>query len=201
MAFDHVDLPPYGAITVLAPTKPKPSSKLYGSHYLVDDSGRLRAWEYMETPGPDLSEHPGFVTEFCQVITQRGLQRKFGLSVKSTAEKGGWTEFEYPEKRATFLVPDSIPCPNPEGSFETPTEWVRECFRHELRDINYRHSRNYIHPGPRRNNSESIGLGQEVPDNQFVEGITSHDGLRLAGAKLDPESLFYALVAAITVGV
>lgn len=57
MAFGDVNVQPYGPIHILGPTKPGLTSKFYGSHYLVDDSGQLQAWEYMTTKGPDMSKH------------------------------------------------------------------------------------------------------------------------------------------------
>jgi len=184
MAFEGVHVPPYGPIQILGPTKPGPTSKFYGSHYLVDDSGQLQAWEYMTTKGPDMSKHQAFVSEFCQAIVQRGLQHKFGLSLKSSVEEGGWTEFEYPEKRATFLVPDKIPIPNLENSFNTTTEWPRECFKPVVRGVSWKHCFHCNHPKSKwpGTHSESIELEQEAPDHSFVEGVSSQDGLRLGGS-------------------
>ena len=73
MAFGNVNVPPHGLMPVLGPTKPGLTSRSYGSYYLVNEFGQLQAWEYMTTEGPDMSKHPAFVSELCQVIIQRGL--------------------------------------------------------------------------------------------------------------------------------
>ncbi len=190
MAFGDVNVPPHGPIPILGPTKPGPASKFYGSHYLVDEFGQLQAWEYMTTEGPDMSGQSAFVRDFCHAIIQRGLQHKFGLSLKSSVEEGGWTEFEYPEKRATFLVPDTIPIPELENSFNTTTEWPRECFKPVVHGISYKHCYHCKHP--RRPET------QPEVEHSFVEGVSNHDGLWLGDVKLDPASSFFGVVAAIT---
>ncbi|OBT47643.1 hypothetical protein VE00_02915 [Pseudogymnoascus sp. WSF 3629] len=196
MAFNNINVDPHGPIPVLGPIKPAEStSKFYGSHYLVDSSGQLQAWEYMTAPGPDMSQYASFISEFCQAIIQRGLQHKFGLSLKSSVEEG---EFEYPQKRATFIVPDTISLPDLENSFITTTEWPRECFKPALSGVSYQHWYHCSHPPKKQ--FEKLELGAE-PDYGFVEGISCQDGLFLAGVKLDPGSPFHDVVAAITVGV
>lgn len=203
MAFNNINVVPYGPIPILGPTKPaEGTSKFYGSHYLVDSSGQLQAWEYMTTPGPDMSQHASFISEFCHAIVQRGLQHKFGLSLKSSVEEGGWTEFEYPEKRATFLVPDGVSFPDLENSFKTTTEWPRECFKPAVMGVSYKHCYHCKHPKTKVTHPEFEKLKQEaVPDYGFVEGISCQDGLFLGGVRLDPGSSFYNVVEAITVGV
>jgi hypothetical protein len=199
MAFEDVTVPPYGPIHILGPTKLTPASKFYGCHYFVDDGGRLQAWEYMTTKGPDLSQHPAFVGEFCQAVTQRGLQHMFGLSLKSSVEEGGWTELEYPEKRATFLVPDAIPLPHLEKSFNTTTEWPRECFKPVVHGISYKHCHHCKHG---KRNAESVEVEEDSPDSKWVEGVSDRGhGFCLGGLKLDPLSPFYSVVAAVSVAV
>jgi hypothetical protein len=200
MAFGSVNVPPHGPIPVLGPLKPEQASSFYGSHFFVDETNELQAWEYMTTPGPDISNHLEFIREFCDAITERGLQRKFGLSLKSTVEEGGWTEFEYPQKRATFLVPDSIPLPELEHSFNTTTEWPRECFKPAVLGVSYRHCFHCKHPKTKPVDDSKLA-GQNQGLSGSIEGVSNHEGFWLGDVKLDPASPFFGVVAAITVAV
>jgi hypothetical protein len=106
-----------------------------------------------------------------------------------------------PRNAPPFLVPDSISSPNPENSFNTTTEWPRECFKPTVMGVSYKHCFHCNHPNQSGTHPGLEKLEQEAADYGFVEVISRRDGLFLGGVKLDPASSFYSVVAAITIGV
>jgi hypothetical protein len=121
----HVKVPKHGNISIMQPVISSNHKELFGFHYYVDDDGNLSAYEYMERPGPSLTGHDAFIEEFCQVIKARGLQRKFGLSLRHTEIKASIQELEYPAARTCIDVPSAIKIPEGPDSFSTMTEFRR----------------------------------------------------------------------------
>ncbi|KAK3373761.1 hypothetical protein B0T24DRAFT_624470 [Lasiosphaeria ovina] len=84
--------------------------QLRGIHYFVNSEARLQAYEYAAADAdgggaPDMSGYATFLSEFCRVVSEHGLQHKFGLRLEDpkpkTADDGdetdtaaGQTEFE-----------------------------------------------------------------------------------------------------------
>lgn len=127
MAFKNVDVPPHGEIETLGPHKVTPALELTGCHFFVDTDGNLQAFEYMQGEGPDMSAHQDFLAEYCRIITERGLQRVFGLSLRpDEQEQASWTELEYPQKRMTFNVPGGISLPDIPWIYVVTTRWSGE---------------------------------------------------------------------------
>lgn len=140
MAFKDVIAEPYGTVTVMRPTTVIPTSDLHGLNYFVDSAGDLQAYEYVSGATTDLSTYPAFIAEFSAIVTQRGLQRKFGLTTKSNWGVRKWSEFEYPCQRSTMIIPEGLPTPEDEGGFTVATEWgalssmgePQECNAHSI---------------------------------------------------------------------
>lgn len=54
-----------------------------------------------------------FLKDFCSLVSERGLHRKFGLKklqCEDGADQTGWTEYEAHAKRGTIMFPDGMPC-------------------------------------------------------------------------------------------
>lgn len=92
---------------------------------MVDDNGFLQAYEYGNYDVPDMRGYDSFFEEFCNLVSERGLQRKFGLKLQCEAEEEqtGWTEYELHAKRGTIMFPDGMPMPDGESDYSVTTEW------------------------------------------------------------------------------
>lgn len=121
-----VKIPKQGTVNIMQAIPVSQHAPLYGYHFYVDKEGNLSAYEYMEAPGPDISEQRAFLEEFCQLVQNRGLQHKLGLSIRHTENDESTNELEYPAKRACIDVPDTVPLPDHERIFETMTEFLRD---------------------------------------------------------------------------
>jgi hypothetical protein len=195
VALRELDATPY-KIPFLSPTPlVNASSQVRGCHFLVDSSGDLQAFEYTtRTDGLDIAAHPAFVDEFCAAVVQRNLQDKFGLVVMAgEAGRGSWTELEFPEKRATFLLPASVALPQ-SPLWETRTTYTQFLSpKHRNRPgTSYQHTE-YTH---------TVDADGDQPSNDkppYVPGVTTKGGLSLSGVSLDPSSKFYSVVSAISV--
>jgi len=133
MAFSKVDVPLQGTVTVMHPTNPSETSKLRGVHFFVDEQGCLQAYEYSTTEGPNISNYRSFLEEFCRIVSERGLQMKYGLKLQVDPDEHGWTEFEFPSKRSTIMIPEGMPIPDGKYDLNVVTEWgflptKRDCY-------------------------------------------------------------------------
>jgi hypothetical protein len=142
--FDNVPVPGYGFAQIMKPVKLQEDSRsqLESIHYLVDENGRFQAYEYLacnaeakDNSAEDLQRFEPFLKDFCDLVSERGLQRIYGLKIKRSAhpssadvvqreeaELTNWTEFEFPSQRGTIMFPTGMPMPSLEGS-SIQTEW------------------------------------------------------------------------------
>ncbi|VBB79604.1 Putative protein of unknown function [Podospora comata] len=189
MVFREFDMPQKEKVPFLGPMLPDATTEIYGCHYIVDDAGDLQAFEYTAIPGGvNLVEHPAFVAEFCATVVQRGIQRKFGLAIKSgIAARGYWTELDYPEKRATFLLPSDVPLPESDRIVRTTTK-TQFSSDEDVTHIHVEHT---------------WGTGKgSLPDGEpIVDGVTTKGGFFLTGIPVYPDTAFYGVVSAISVAV
>ncbi|KAF3941815.1 hypothetical protein ABW19_dt0207715 [Dactylella cylindrospora] len=187
LAVSELDAPPHGQIPFLSPMTPQADTQVSGCHYLVDDAGDLQAFEYTTSQGAvDLTAYPVFVTEFCDAIVQRGLQHKFGLAIKSgTAAQGSWTELDYPEKRATFLLPNNIPIPTSENLTQRTTKTQFYSPKNEIDGTTHSHLEHH--------HSSKVEETEPV-----IDGVTTKGGLYLTGMPLVPGTAFHSYVSAIS---
>jgi len=189
VAFSEISAPTHGQIPFLGPMKPQPATKVHGCHYLVDDAGDLQAFEYTTAEGGvDLATYPTFVAEFCAAVVQRGLQQKFGLAIKSGAAKNGnWTELDYPEKRATFLLPSHISLPQSDHLVQRTTKTQFLYGDNEMFEDSHSHTEHYH------------SSAQNAEENEpLVDGVTTQGGLCLTGMPLEPGTAFHTVVSAIS---
>lgn len=135
MVFDKVEHPTHGTVQTMKPVIPSAASGLHGIHYFLNDQGALQAYEYATCEAPDPTSVPGpFFAEFRRMVSERGLQHKFGLKIKRADElaQTGWTEYELHEKRSTVMFPDGMPQPEKgapkvsgaASAFTVTTEWL-----------------------------------------------------------------------------
>jgi hypothetical protein len=129
-----VVVPKIGACNIMQAVPVQLFQPLYPHHYFVNDNGDLAAYEYMSQPGPDLSQHPAFVHEFCQFVRERSLQRTLGLSLRHSDRLIATNELEYPEKRVCIDVPTEVPLPDQLNSTDTTTEFVTSLITEAERD-------------------------------------------------------------------
>lgn len=119
-----ISVPGFGDTNIMQAVPARRDQPLYGYHYYVNGDGNLAAYEYMSQPGLDLSRHPEFVREFCELVRKRRLQKKLGLAVRHTEQTRAISELEYPSKRACLNVPAEVPLPHSQHSIDTTTEFV-----------------------------------------------------------------------------
>ncbi|EJP65397.1 uncharacterized protein BBA_05728 [Beauveria bassiana ARSEF 2860] len=95
---------------VMIPWCPRGAAQPRGIHFFVADDATLQAY---------------FLSEFCRVVIERGLQRTFGLKLlcEEEEEHTGWTEFELNSERGTVMFPRGMPMPTGESDFTVTTEW------------------------------------------------------------------------------
>ncbi|KAG8416984.1 hypothetical protein J3459_013037 [Metarhizium acridum] len=125
MVFDNVTIPGHGVAQIMKPVGPAENNRLRGIHFFVDENAFLQAYEYSNYEIPDMSNYGSFLAEFCAIICQRSLQRKFGLKLHCDDDTGrtGWTEYELGAKRGTIMFPDGMPMPDGDGEYSVTTEW------------------------------------------------------------------------------
>lgn len=111
MVFEKVVVPAYGTVQTMKPAVPAVNHQLHGIHYFVDGEKSLQAYEYASCATPDVTAFQLFLDDFCRVVSERGLQHKFGLKFKGDDELSnvGWTEFEFHRKRGTIMLQDGMP--------------------------------------------------------------------------------------------
>jgi len=191
-----LELPTLGTVRILRPALP--TKDLQPVHFHVDADGRLQAYEYapLSHPDasryPDLSTMPAFVEKFSRAVRERGLYRKFGLKLRTTAQGAKWHEYEFPEERSTIMVQPGMPRPDgteahkavlteyhgsPAGAREDGDECMHSCCAMEVcehdMDASVRHG------------------------NVVEEERKRMEGLWFAGRKLEPGTPFHSLVNAI----
>jgi len=191
MAFSEFSAPPHSQIPFLGARTPQADTKYYGCHYLVDEAGDLQAFEYtMMEGGVDLALYPEMVAEFCDVVVQRGLQHKFGLAIKSgVAKHGSWVELDYPEKRATFLLPSHIEMPKSDLLVERSTKTQFLPPKHELPGDTHKHTEHY----------HSKKKDVDENDEPLINGVSTKKGLFLTGMPLHSGTPFYTVVSAMAI--
>ncbi|OTA93922.1 hypothetical protein M434DRAFT_11151 [Hypoxylon sp. CO27-5] len=125
MVFDKIAVPGHGAVQIMKPIVPPTDNQLRGIHYFVDDNACLQAYEYGNFEVPDMSGYESFLVDFCNLVQERGLQRKFGLKLQhdEDADQTGWTEYELHAKRGTIMFPDGMPMPDGDSDYIVTTEW------------------------------------------------------------------------------
>lgn len=193
----ELNAPPHGKIPFLEPMTPDVAGKVYGCNYIVDNSGDLQAFEYTTIEGgPELAAYPAFVAEFCAAVVQRGVQHKFGLTINlGVAERGSWMELDFPEKRATFLLPGHVPLPQSDRLVLRTTITKFPSPKNE-KDGN-RDLPTHGHIEHSWSSSRRIGVDGEEP----VDGVTTKNGLHLTGVPLEPGTTFYTVASAISAAV
>ncbi|KAJ6157092.1 hypothetical protein N7497_005977 [Penicillium chrysogenum] len=187
----------HGKIPFLEPMTPDVAGKIYGCNYIVDDSGDLQGFEYTTIEGwPDLAAYPSFVAEFCAAIVQRGVQRKFRLAINfGAAQRGSWMELDFPEKRATFLLPSHVRLPQSDRLVLRTTITKFPSPKNEKNGTKDLPTHGHIEHT--WGSSKRIGVDDEEP----VDGVTTKNGLHLTGVPLEPGTAFYTAVSAILAAV
>lgn len=193
LAVRELNAPPYGKIPFLEPITPDVVGEAYGCNYVVDDSGDLQAFEYTTIEGgPDLAAYPAFVAEFCAAVVQRGMQHKFGLAINlGAAERGSWMELDFPEKRASFLLPGHVALPPIDRLVLRTTITKFPSFKNKKdgnKDLPTHAHVEHTWGG----DSERIGVDDQEP----VDGVTTKNGLHLTGFPLEPGTAFYTVASA-----
>ncbi|ESZ92688.1 hypothetical protein SBOR_6949 [Sclerotinia borealis F-4128] len=195
-----VKIPKHGTVNIMQAIPVSQNASLYGYHFYVDKEGNLSAYEYMEAPGPDISEQRAFLEEFCQLVQDRGLQHKLGLSIRHAEN-------------------DEVPLPYNERSFETMTEFLRDLpvvdsekfeAAGDLEGIkqitkSHTHHKHCGHTDSQHNdNRDGLSDGasasdQDVSDYGGKDGLFVTDGLSreiiLGGSKLENSSELFEIVS------
>ena len=195
LAARELDAPPHGKIPFLEPTNPDVAGKVYyGCNYIVDDVGDLQAFEFTTIEGgADLASYPYFVAEFCAFVMERGLQHKFGLSINSgVAASGPWIELDFPEKRATFLLPGRVPLPQSDRLV------LRETITKFASPINKKMGAQNLPTHGHLEHSWSTRSTSDGNGEEAIDGVTTKHGLRLTGVPLESGTAFYSVVSAIS---
>lgn len=86
MVFDRVTIPGLGVAQIMKPIVPTENSQLRGIHFFVGENASLQAYEYSNYKVPDMSNYGPFLAEFCTIISERRLQRTFGLKLQCSQE-------------------------------------------------------------------------------------------------------------------
>ncbi|KAI1172841.1 hypothetical protein F4777DRAFT_560010 [Nemania sp. FL0916] len=124
MVFNKLAVPGYGDVQIMKPIVPPNNNQLRGIHYFVNEHASLQAYEYGNYEVPDMNGFEPFLTEFCSLVSQRGLQHVFGLKLQheDDTDRTGWTEYELHEKRGTIMFPDGMPMPDGNSDYSITTE-------------------------------------------------------------------------------
>lgn len=64
-------------LRVMKTVRPSWTIRLHALHYLIDESGDLKAYEYTALAGRDMSSHSVFLEEFVKLVAHGGLQHKW----------------------------------------------------------------------------------------------------------------------------
>lgn len=201
MAFDKVNLPAYGTVQTMKPVLPSSVPGLRGIHYFVNGQGLLQAYEYAPWHVPSTTSLGDFFDEFCRIVTERNLQHKFGLKIKTSDEldNTGWTEYELHGKRSTVMFPDGMPQPqtagdraNDEGSeFTVTTEWLGYG-ENKRGQTNCKHKTQCTHGGRKCTHCRHC-----TSHNPGENGLADTEGLCIGGRKIEPDSPVHAILSAV----
>ncbi|KAG5802276.1 hypothetical protein H9Q74_007610 [Fusarium xylarioides] len=123
MAFKQVPAPPFGEVIVMRPERTAHDLPLHGLNYFVDSEGVMQAYEYTTDETMDMAPYLSFLTDFCALVTRKGLQMKFGLKLSAKEVSTAATEFEYPHLRSTITIPQGLPEPEILDDEGVITEW------------------------------------------------------------------------------
>ena len=124
---------------------------------------------------------------------QRGVQHKFGLAINlGVAERGSWMELDFPEKRATFLLPGYVPLPQSDR-LELRTTITKFPSPKNEKDSS-KDLPTHGHVEHAWGNSKRIAVDDEEP----VDGVTTKNGLHLTGTPLEPGTALYTVASAIS---
>ncbi|KAH0598141.1 hypothetical protein MHUMG1_04513 [Metarhizium humberi] len=192
MVFDKVTIPGLGVAQIMKPIVPTENSQLRGIHFFVGENASLQAYEYSNYKVPDMSNYGSFLAEFCTIISERRLQRTFGLKLQCDDDTGrtGWTEYELGAKRGTIMFSDGMPMPDGDGDYSVTTEWnavMNELPRTCKHSTACSHGRSTCKHYKHCNRHPSPGDAGDVS-----EGI-----LYLGGRKILPGSQMHAIVKQI----
>lgn len=184
----ELDASPLGMIPFLEPMDSKTVGDVYPCSFVVDKQGDLQAFEYTKvSDGPDLSLYPDFVVDFCALVVERGVQDQFGPAINSGAAKdGAWLELDYPEKRATFLLPEHVPVPKSDLLEVRIT--ITKFPRPDIKNVPMKTHGHVEHEWTRR---------RAVAHDVVPDGVTTKGGLRLTGVPLELGTPFHHVVSAI----
>lgn len=200
MVFETIDIPGHGKVKTMQPVATADNKALLrGINFFVNDEGRPQAYEYGRYDLPEL-DIESFLDDFCSMVVQRGVQHKFGLSIRSDdqIERVAWTEFEFPLRRSTIMLQASMPKPEANGAWSVNTEWdgivrvptdcshVKTC-RHGSTTCNHE-KKCRGHEGHHADGCEEVG------QDDYVE-----NGFRLGGETILPGHPAFELVSAIAV--
>jgi hypothetical protein len=183
MTLREISVPSHGNVQIMGPMEPTLTSQLHGIHYFVDKDGQLQSYEYTTSEAPDMSKYTAFFEEFCHIIAERGLQRKFGLKLKREVDKTGWTEFEFPDKRGTVMIPEGVPLPEGDYEISVATEWYA---KHDDDCYGLAYCRHCTFPHSFCHHCHQHNSGAMSSDREFY----------LGGKKVEPGSPVHSIVAA-----
>ncbi len=124
MVFRDIEIPAHGTVEVMRATAVA-SAQLHGTHFLVNSTAQLQAYEYTTTSTIHMSEFESFIVDFVQDVVERKLQHKFGLRLKHRREgevKADRKEFEFPEAQCTITIPVNLPLPEMTHEIDVDTD-------------------------------------------------------------------------------
>ena len=106
-AFRNIPVPGICDAIVMGPLKQSHNVRLLGKNFVVSPQGKLVAYEFTTSvsAGGHVSLFPEFVEEFAKLVSETGVANTFSLSWEPSAKDEHYTEFEWPEKRSTIMVP------------------------------------------------------------------------------------------------
>jgi hypothetical protein len=200
MVINEVAVPSHGKVQVMRPTEIAGVRPLYGVHFFVDADGTLQAYEYSPSEVPDTSNLEPFLVEFCRLVTERGLQHKFGLKLNgdTNLDQSGWTEFEFSEERSTIMIPTGMPTPGGEYEVNVSTEWYAEEPRDEKRcSHSVRNCKHCVHCSHRGHGSKRSGGRRNCNYDTDVHDLNG-GGLYFGGQKVELGTPFHSLITAVT---
>ncbi|KFY28612.1 hypothetical protein V493_02840 [Pseudogymnoascus sp. VKM F-4281 (FW-2241)] len=125
MVFRDVTLPAHGTVEVMRAT-PIAAAQFHGMNFLVSSASQLQAYEYTTEATVDISKYGTFIAEFVEIVVERKLQHRFGLSINHCSEivvRTDRTEFEFPEEKCTITIPINLPLPEATYEVNIVTAW------------------------------------------------------------------------------
>ena len=198
MIFDKILIPGYGTVQTMKPVLPSKNHTLWGIHYYVNDACLLQAYEFTSFDVPDMSTFETFLEEFCQLVSERNLQHKFGLKLKVNDEldRLSWTEFEFNQKRSTIMLQDGMPMPNWDFDYTVSTEW--NAFLVEDDTKTCKHKTTCRHGRTTCNHCRHY-TSHDIEDMRRTGGDSGDESFCLGGQSVMPGTPIFEVVNAITV--